>query len=57
MIKFHTPNDVTSNGSSKNDHNKKYVMVGKLETIIYGSFGHFLVVTLCMAHHTVSGIV
>ena len=37
MIKFHTLNDATSNGSSKNDHNM--FMVGKLKnTSIYRSF-------------------
>ena len=58
MIKFRTLNDATSNGNSKNDHNM--LQLASLKTSIYGSFLPFcqqLMVTLCMVHCTVPGIV
>ena len=35
-IKFHSPNNVTSDGSSKNDHNM--LRLASLKNAIYGSF-------------------
>ena len=49
-MKFRTLNDVTSNGSSKNDHNM--LRLESLKTSIYGKFLNILPIT---RGHTVHG--